>query len=90
MDQLYDDPNAPADNRENKKNIELTPQAYNTVDPFFELEKLKKKHGESNLNKHLNEKYNDDFRRSIKLKNRLKEKLQKKKISSNNNNNESC
>lgn len=80
MDQLYDDPNAPADSTRNKPSINLNPEpvAYND-DPFFELTELKKKHGQAVLHKHLNEKFNDDYRRSNVLKNRLKEKLQKKK-----------
>lgn len=86
MDELYDDEpsNTPANYY---KKVDLTPEpvAYND-DPFFELTQLKKKHGQTALHKHLNEKFNDNFRRTNVLKNRLKQKLEKKNILNNNKN----
>lgn len=84
MDELYDDTDLSCGC--DKPKIDLTPEpvAANSVDPFFELTQLKKKHGSFKLNKTLNEKFNDNFRRTTKLKNKLKEKLEKNKISLNN------
>jgi hypothetical protein len=83
MDELYNDNDFTCGC--DKPKIDLViPEAANSVDPFFELTQLKKKHGSFKLNKTLNEKFNDNFRRTTKLKNKLKEKLEKNKIPLNN------
>jgi hypothetical protein len=85
MDELYND-DLLCDCNKTTTKIDLTPEPLpaNSVDPFFELAQLKKKHGSSRLNKTLNEKFNDNFMRTTRLKNKLKEKLQKKNMSTNN------
>ena len=76
MDEIFN-------NNDKPEKIDLTPiQTYNE-DPYFELEKQKKKHPKYRLNKHLNNTFNNDLIRKQKIIDRLQSKLNAKTAQNN-------
>jgi hypothetical protein len=76
MDELY----SPCEDKPAKIDLNVQPANHYT-DSFYEIARLKKQVGKTNLSKHLNEKYNDAKIRKERLRKKLKEKLNQHTIS---------